>query len=1354
MSEAPLRSLSSLSPAEGRLVEKLCSRFEAGWQRGKRPRLENYRQDISETIWPVLFRELLALEVTYRLRNGERPTAADYAARFPSLQTRIASLLAELLAEGVADPGRTQPYVPEFPLAIPVFSDSSTTPAPAIPGHEILGELGAGAMGVVYKARHLRLGRIVALKIIRPNSRMSAAEEARFRTEAEAIARLQHPHIVQIHEIGEWRPQRGGAPQPYFALEFCAGGNWGKKLAGAPLPPAEAAAAVETLARAVQAAHDKHIIHRDLKPANVLIDADGRLKITDFGLAKKLDDHVQTISGAVMGTPSYMAPEQAAGLTTRIGRPADVYALGAILYECLTGRPPFRGPSVAATLHQVIHDDPLPPSRLRPGTPRDLETICLKCLRKEPENRYPSAQELADDLGRFRRGEPIRARPVGRAERTLKWARRNRVATGLLGAAAVGALAATCFAVIAFWYANRASRSDIRADTSEVDLRKKKDELLTNEARQMLQVLAAEVRPNQPPPPPNDSEREELWKLAASPDNELRLRFFQEALRDPVLTRQLKDRRAFAVNAAVGLDATRRVRVERLLGKCLQSSDTASDQRADVALILAQLGVRDPATARKVVAVLIEGMRNTGDPDRLRSFAQGVAAAASPLEPKEATTACGTVAALLVKAMRETSRLDLAAGLALAALGEGLSAVAGRLESRAARDVAATLALALIEINDPDTPPVLSSNAPPRVWPLAQSLSAVIDRLEPTDARETLEVLLETVARAGANDLYAFQALLQRLPTVASRMEAKEAVATLLKALREKDHPDVLRGLAEALSAVAGRLELQEAEQAVVTLLKTMRRTTNATLLAALARSLSAVAARMEPKAAARRCGEAAVLLTTALSQRPNFDGFGDQFLQPDRVQALAEGLSAVAPRLESKAAGEAAAALVTALGKTRFPNTLHALAQCLSIAASRMEPREVLALAATLTQAMRPTAEPLQLKASALAVAAVASRLEPKDAAAACNEAAATLAQALDQTTDPTALLLLVEGLSAVLSRLEPVEAAKARAACRRLAVTLTRTMDQTTDALLLVQPPVRFNDPAPTPQGANELTLLPLARCLSVVGPWLEATDAGRMAESLTRALGKAANPAAVEALVRALSAVAPRLDAKQAGETATALLGTLKRAKNPNTVQGAAQGLSAVAPRVSAKEAGEMAETLTQALSQKTESHELATFAQALAAVASRLGPKEAGKAATTLAAVLARTRTPELPAAFVQARVEPLFAQYLTAATSRMEPKAAADLLLHAMSRTTDRDVLELLSQGHSVVLAPREAVAPLATRQLVELLKHPLCANEARRLVLDQLGNRCQRHFEDSWEFVRFAEEQQLGLDFAGPVQRP
>jgi serine/threonine protein kinase/tetratricopeptide (TPR) repeat protein len=334
-----------------------------------------------------------------------------------------------------------------------------------VPGYRILGILGRGGMGVVYKALQEKANRLVALKMILAGVHADQADRVRFRAEAEAAARLSHPSIVQVYEVGE-------TPEgfPFFSLEFIAGGTLAARLARGPLPPAEASQLVEALACAMQYAHERSIIHRDLKPLNVLLaggddqqsglggattdelrqqpsgqtrrsassqksgasatqDLGARAlipKISDFGLAKHLDadDHL-TRTGVIIGTPSYMAPEQAFGQAKHVGPPADIYALGTILYECLTGRPPFKGATVADTLEQVRSMEPVAPSAFVRDVPRDLETICLHCLHKDPQRRYASAAGLAEDLRRFREGRPLLVRPVGTLERAWRWCRRN-----------------------------------------------------------------------------------------------------------------------------------------------------------------------------------------------------------------------------------------------------------------------------------------------------------------------------------------------------------------------------------------------------------------------------------------------------------------------------------------------------------------------------------------------------------------------------------------------------------------------------------------------------------------------------------------------------------------------------------------------------------------------------------------------------------------------------------------------------------------------------------------------------------------------------------------------------------------
>jgi serine/threonine-protein kinase len=328
-----------------------------------------------------------------------------------------------------------EPGTPLSTLLTPVGPHAAGLPQ--VPGYAVEAELGRGGMGVVYKARHLRLNRTVALKMLLAGAYAGPHDLARFLREAEAEAGLQHPHIVQVHDVGEHDGR------PYFTMELVEGGSLADRLRGTPQPAPQAAALLATLARAVQVAHQGGIVHRDLKPGNILLTADGTPKISDFGLARRLQGEAGlTQSGVPVGTPSYMAPEQALGQTNVIGPAVDVYALGAILYELLTGRPPFRAETAAETVLQVISQEPAPPSRLNARVPRDLETICLTCLRKEPEKRYASAGALADDLTRFGEGRPIQARPVGWGARLWRWGRRNPAAAALVATAlAVAGLA-------------------------------------------------------------------------------------------------------------------------------------------------------------------------------------------------------------------------------------------------------------------------------------------------------------------------------------------------------------------------------------------------------------------------------------------------------------------------------------------------------------------------------------------------------------------------------------------------------------------------------------------------------------------------------------------------------------------------------------------------------------------------------------------------------------------------------------------------------------------------------------------------------------------------------------------------
>ncbi len=453
-------------------VDDACDRFEAAWRAGDRPLIEDYLGATTDSDRPVLLRHLLDLELDYRGGHGESPGPSEYRRRFPGHKGLVDSIFEKFLKQpDVVRGGDSETLEIRTPRDA-LRSGAATNPPPDfilnIPGVEILSELGRGGMGVVYKARQTGLNRLCALKIILPGEHNAAEFGARFLAEAETIARLKHPNVVQIYGLGDHDGR------PYFEMEYVEGGSLAARLTGTPWAPGPVASLVAVLARAVGDAHSLGIVHRDLKPANILLTAGGEPKVSDFGLARSLASDVRlTHTGQLLGTPCYMAPEQAEGGAVEVGPTADVYSLGTIVYELLTGHPPFRAATTLQTLDLVRSREPVPRRELQPATPRDLQTICLKCLEKEPGKRYATAAELADDLSRFLDHEPIRARPVGYLGRQARWARRNPFPAGLLGALVVTGLVALT-AILWQWRKSDALANSLSIANAQSEERRKR----------------------------------------------------------------------------------------------------------------------------------------------------------------------------------------------------------------------------------------------------------------------------------------------------------------------------------------------------------------------------------------------------------------------------------------------------------------------------------------------------------------------------------------------------------------------------------------------------------------------------------------------------------------------------------------------------------------------------------------------------------------------------------------------------------------------------------------------------------------------------------------------------------------
>lgn len=423
-----------------KLIDRLCVRFEKDWKQKGPVRLEDYLQEVPTPLRNLAFRELLALELDYRQAAGQLSTQATYLERYPE----FASVIPLCFTRANSDPLANSQDHSTLSEHQGRGSITETLEKPSIPGYQVFENLGRGGMGVVYRARQLVPPRMVALKMLLPHAGLSRIYLERFRIEAEALARLQHPNIVQVFEVGE------SNGRPYFTMEYCAGQSLDRKIQDNCLKDCEAADLVRNLALAMEAAHQHQVIHRDLKPANVLLTGTGTPKIGDFGLARLQDRQITvTASDTVLGTPSYMAPEQVRGGSRDIGPACDIYALGAILYECLTGRPPFKGVNSLETLRLVQESEPGPPRKLNPFIPRDLEIICLKCLRKDPAQRYASAGALGTDLAAFLAGDHIQARPPSLVQKTRRVLGRYQTQVILLASLLVLVLGA---AVGAVWH--------------------------------------------------------------------------------------------------------------------------------------------------------------------------------------------------------------------------------------------------------------------------------------------------------------------------------------------------------------------------------------------------------------------------------------------------------------------------------------------------------------------------------------------------------------------------------------------------------------------------------------------------------------------------------------------------------------------------------------------------------------------------------------------------------------------------------------------------------------------------------------------------------------------------------------
>jgi hypothetical protein len=1285
------------------------------------------------------------------------------------------------LAPTLNEPVGTDQLAPT--LDDPVSSGTHPPPAaggarPVLRGYRLDGVLGRGGMGIVYKGEHLALKRTVAIKMILAGAHAGSEESARFRAEAEAVARLQHPNIVQVFEVGE------ADGRPYFALEFVDGGSLAGALAATPQEPRASAQLVLALAGAVQAAHDKGVVHRDLKPANILLHrksetqnpksemgsdlgfriSDFEPKVTDFGLAKLLDaDTGRTQTGQVMGTPSYMAPEQAAGDVQAVGPAADVYALGAILYECLTGRPPFKAAAVLDTLEQVRTREPVAPRQLQPSVPRDLETICLKCLQKDPARRYAGARALADDLARFGRGEPITARPVGAGERLAKWVRRNPAVAGLLAlvflSLAAGTVVSVSFAVRSGRNADRALEAEGKAKARAKEAEDARDRAEDMLARSWFGAIGSRrgvlLQGGLVP-----EETETLWEVAGSAGTRAPLVLLDRGLESVGTARQMSPRVEVVALAVAGLDHRRREAALTRVRARLRDPAAAPELRQVCAALVGVLRDDDAESCRLAAETTLESLDRT-DAVAERMRLANVLAGARGLRREDADAVVRT----LLQEMPQSLESDLMGGYALS-----VKAVAPRLSADAAAEGARSL-LPLLNRLTPASKNVLN---------LMTALTALVDRLGQERPHEAARLVLEVTASTRNTDHLSL--LARSFEAAAARLTGAESAAcaqVIVAAMAKAQMPGVLPTLRRALKVVAGKLDRATASAAARDILALPNWPLRPSELPHLVGALCVLGDRLDRDEAGRNAAAAARALLRCLADVP-----------PVHLHLVVAALKEAAPALDAAEGTPIARDLLGRLSRATDDAELAQLTDALLPLADRLGKEEAAPVARSLQERTAHAADPNLAAARAREFRALADRLDRDEA----GRLAATAARALvDRAAKgrPGDIASWQPAFQTVAALLPADEAA---ALAEQL---LALTGDADPDYLSAV---VLFRD----------------------VAPRLGNEQAAAAARTLRKRIGEAAtrSPNSVPVLAGGLLPLAERLPDGEAWECLRVLLARPLGVHDLRGTESLAEVLPALASRLRTADAATAARLLTEQIEKTTETGVLPALVATLLAAAERAGAAE-GQApiAAAARAIVARAekddtipalppllkRLDENPARTIRAAAVQTVLKQLTWVTKGImipnhakavqalaglmtpdEAAPAARLLLDRTQLVNDRiSFAELTSALKALATSlRREEAAALAQalqeklaipdkplflpsyadafkvvaggldeQDLVNLLKQPTCVGSARDVVLDEFGRRRGRTFADVWELADWLREHEPDVDLAAPPRR-
>jgi tRNA A-37 threonylcarbamoyl transferase component Bud32 len=1264
------------------------------------------------------------------VESGQVPNRQALLDQHPEIADQLHAFFADFdRMDRIASPLRNA-------VGLDATSDAASGATSALPtiryfgDYELLEEIARGGMGIVYKARQSSLNRIVALKMILRGTFASPRDVQRFRAEAESAAILDHPHIVPIHEVGDHDGQQ------YFSMKFVEGTSL------ATHPKADARAEVTRfleVVRAVHYAHQHGVLHRDLKPSNVLVDSNGTRFVTDFGLAKRLTDtagdHSLTEPGQVLGTPKYMSPEQAAGrkdLTVA----ADVYSLGVILYERLTGQTPFTGENALTLLRQVRETEPPRPSAIKPGLDRDLETVALKCLDKEPARRYSSAEPLAEDLKNWLAGRPISARPVSQTERAWRWCKRNPAVAVL---AASVALSLILGAVISGFFAVAERRGRIRAEAAE-----------DRTERTFAQSLVRPLDPSgdeQSHEALSEAEIAALWELSRLQSEPVGLRFLDEATSDPLMARQLRSRSEPALIAAIGLDPGRRERASALLQGKVRDPKLQLANRVESALVELELGDRPSPVTEEATNLIVQSFSGKAPEFPRTSWLRHLVDASDRIDH---TVANGLLAVLLEKETDWNARTEIASTIVASAARTDPTARAHFLGAVLEKEADSNLMS-----NQPFTGMMMVNGmAPTPVTVLASALETAARQAEPVEASKICSRAAQAMVSAlqRKKDPSDLCALAAGLAALRARLEKAEAsrlcaiaahtlITSVLLETGKSDATAVSHFLTQApstLSSLSDRVEPIEASRIYAKLSHGL-----ATMLANTAKAEDSSARLAD---AAKVCGPVVDDMAAALMAKTSYFGY------------LWDGFAIVATRVSPADAARAAHVLADALNSATDANVRRDLLSSLSKLAGRLAPTDAAQICGP---SVRMLEDALTRESSAgvgdqLAseLVALAGLMEPAEASRICRDSARAIADALARETNAGDRIQWARTLVTLASRVDPAEAAR----IRRLAATVFADARKQETPALAINIANGLSSLA-TSMDPSEAS----AMFASAVDYETNPNSPGwkSLRSTLNELNGMAGTqPGLIDGLVTAVSRLSTAEAARVCGQTASLLSSRLEREPNTALRNELALSLAKVAGKMDPVDASRVCDKaidiLVQARAEQPQEH--ASIDPLVAKLLLRIDPQIASRRARDLSTVMMRDWN---GSAIMGMPMMGMMGRGLSGSD------AEAALLNSVLTDNSREQISQRIARiaktavpGFEGVLeaAARLFAEPfpcrLTTQELVELLKMPTCIGAARRVVLDHLGNRYGRRFVNHWAFVRHATEQKLDLDLTTPPRRP